>query len=137
VPHVVLHDAVPPSVPAARLGDAVLDGRAHGIQRPADGQSRDPHPHGVLGGVDERQVLRPRAIPAPDDDRDRRVAVPALDDRTTVDGQQVSVPQHPAAGDAVHDLFVDRGAQRCGETVVPQEARHAAVATDVLLGQAV
>ena len=73
----------------------------------------DPGPHRVLGGVDQRQVRRcGPASPAADDDGDRGVAVPAVDDRAAVDGDQVALDQHARARDAVHDLVVDRDAER-------------------------
>ena len=47
--------------------------------------------------------------------RDRGVAVPAVDDRSAVDRDDVAIGEHAGAGDAVHDLVVDRGADDAGE----------------------
>src|SRR5439155_221160 len=49
----------------------------------------------------------------PDRERDRRVGVPPVDDRAGIDAHDVAFPQLPLRrGDAMDDLFVDRGADR-------------------------
>ena len=58
----------------------------------------DPHQLGDVGGT------------SPTRDGDRRVAVPAVDDRAAVDRDDVAVVQHPVARDAVDDLVVHRRA---------------------------
>ena len=70
--------------------------------------------------------------------RDRRVAVPPVDDRPAVDRQQVAVGEDLGVRrDAVHDLVVHRGADRRRVAVVAEERRHAAPVADDLLGQRV
>jgi hypothetical protein len=74
-----------------------------------------------------------------DRDGDRCVAVPALDDGAAVDRDHVAVDKHPVAGDPVHDLVVDGGADggRERRVAVAQERRHPSVRADVLLGEPV
>ena len=68
VPDVVLDDAVLPAASRARLGEAVLDGRAHGIQALAHPQRGDAGPQRGLGVVDELEVLGAGGLGAADDD---------------------------------------------------------------------
>ena len=58
---------------------------------------------------------------------DRRVAVPAVDDRPAVDRDHVAVAEDGRRRrDAVHDLVVDRRADRRREAVVAEERRRRA-----------
>ena len=57
MPDVVLDDAVLAAAATAALGEAVLDGRAHGIQALADAQRGDAGPQRGLGVLDERHVV--------------------------------------------------------------------------------
>ena len=41
--------------------------------------------------------------------------MPALDDRARVDAEDIAFPETPLAGDAVHDLLVDAGADHTRE----------------------
>ena len=97
VADVLLDDPVVVAVPLARRDDAVLDRRAHGIQATRPTRERgDAGPHGVLGGVDEGEVLGAAGVAAADDDRDGGVAVPAVDDRAAVDRDEVALGAAPA-----------------------------------------
>ena len=71
---------------------------------------------------------RLRLLYLADGDRHGRVSVPALDDRTAVDRDDVAVLDHPPAGDAVDHLLVDRGAYDRGVAVIAEKgARHLAL----------
>ena len=74
---------------------------------------------------------------APTGDRDRRVAVPAVDDRAAVDRDHVALDERPVAGDAVDDLVVHRRADGGREAVVAQERRRRAGGADAVLGDRV
>jgi len=97
----------------------LLNGGAH-VREPAAGlDRRDPGPQRPLGRG--RQLEQLGCAP-PHGDRNRGVAVPALQHRTAVDGNQLALLQYARARrDAVHDLGVDRGADRGRETVVAEE----------------
>ena len=92
------------------------------LDRPGDVGQAPLARAGAAGGRGEpgpQRVLRRRGQAAqlrrdlPDPDRDRGVAVPAVQDRAAVDRDQVAVVQHlRGAGDGVHDLAVHRGADR-------------------------
>ncbi len=74
------------------------------------------------------------ACPRTDEGGVRGVAVPAVDDRAGVDGDDVAVLQdRPVVRDAVDDDLVDRGADgRGGEPAVPEEVRLRPVVGDHL-----
>ncbi len=115
------------------VGLLVIDGQElHPITTQAGGG--DAAPHGLAGHLRERGDL---GGDLPDRDGGGRVAVPALDDGTAVDGDDVTLGEHPLPGDAVHDLVVDRGADRPREAVVALEGRHGTAGADVVLGDRV
>ena len=153
--------------PAARAADVGHVGRqvhlrcrCRGRRSPRGCRSR-PAPRTVVSTAWEMSLTRPpsraAAMPAhsassvtrissatsggdlADRDGDRGVAVPAVDDRAAVDRDHVAVGEHADAGDAVHDLVVDRGADGAGErrVAVALERRDAAVRADVVLGERV
>ena len=77
------------------------------------GPRREPRPGRAHSASSVTRDSSARLGPtSPTRDRDRGVAVPAVDDRAAVDGDQVALAQDPVARDAVHDLVVDRGADR-------------------------
>jgi hypothetical protein len=94
----------------------------------------DAGPHGPLGGLDEPAG---GLVDLADRDGHGGVAVPALDDRATVDRQDVAVLQHVPVGDPVDDPGVGRQAQGGREPVVAEERRDPAAAADDPLGQRV
>ncbi len=100
----------------------------------AEVRGGDPAPHRLLGDADQLAHLVGYVA-----DRDRRggVAVPALDDRPAVDRHDVALFEHPVAGDAVHDLVVDRRAQGVPVARDALERRRRTAAEDVLLRQLV
>jgi hypothetical protein len=129
-------------------------GREAVARRPADGTDRRgdvAEPAAGLAGGDAGLecppgVGRERArIGADHTDlhRQRGVAVVAVDVRAAVDRQQVALAQRPLAGDAVHDLVVDRQAQHPGVRhrrpawLVTEERRLGAAGGDVVGGQLV
>ena len=61
----------------------------------------------------------------------------ALDDGPAVDGEDVPLLEHVAAGDAVHDHGVGRGADHGREAVVVEEVRGGAPALEHLAGHRV
>jgi hypothetical protein len=64
--------------------------------------------------------------------------VPAVQDRAAVQRDQVALGEHLLGRrDAVHDLLVDRGADRRREAVVALERRDRAGVADDLLGDRV
>ena len=67
--------------------------------------------------------------------RDRGVAVPAGQDGAAVDRDLVAGEQHPLAGDPVHHLVVDGGADAAGEgrVAVAEERGHRAGGADRVL----
>ena len=67
------------------------------INRPG-AQRGQAVPERGLGVVGQGQVGLAAPLPAADDQGERGVAVPAVDDRTAVDGDQVTLLQHPVAG---------------------------------------
>ena len=72
----------------------------------------------TFGGVDEASVgVGHRA----DSHRERRVAVPPVDDGPAIDRQQVAVVEHSCAGDAMDHLVVDRRADDRRKSVVAEE----------------
>ncbi len=90
----------------------------------------DAVPHRLLG--DPHQLARLRG------DRTHRhgqggVAVPPVDDGAAVDGDDVPVGEGALPRDAVHDLVVDRGADRAGKAVVALERGRRAAGADVIL----
>ena len=62
-----------------------------------------------------RARARATLVDVADEERDRRVAVHAVEVDGDVDVDDVAVDQRPAVGDAVADDLVDRGADRLGE----------------------
>src|SRR5579872_713223 len=70
-------------------------------------------------------------------DRAGHVGVPAVHDRPDINLQKIAVTQDPVARNPVNHFFVQRKADRPGETVVAQECRLAAKRADRLLGEAV
>jgi hypothetical protein len=82
-------------------------------------------------------VLGAPDVGATHDQADRGVAVPQAHLGAAVDREQVALDEHPRAGDAVHDLLVDRGAQRVPVAGHELEVRDAAVVADVGLGERV
>src|SRR5205814_7937800 len=110
---VLLDDAV-----AERLG-VLLDGVADVADPAAEAGSGQAAPHGLLGHLEEPLQL---GRDLTDRERDGRVAVPALEDRAAVEGDDVTLAQHLVlARDAVDDLVVDRRADGGGVTVVALE----------------
>src|SRR5207253_11334102 len=95
---------LPPAVrPAA--GADVADPRAGPCAGDAD-------PKSLLGDLDEARRI---ARNPPDRDGDRRVGVPAVDDRAGVDPHDVPLGElAPGRGDAVDDLLVYRRADGRG-----------------------
>ena len=91
VADVVLDDAVLPAAAPPLVGEAVLDGRAHGIQALAHPQGGDAGPQRGLGVLDELEVLRPGGLGPADDDADRGVAVPEAHLGAAVDREQVAL----------------------------------------------
>ncbi len=118
-------DPVPDEVlddPVRRVGAHVRLDRGRDVGQPAtELGGGEPTPHRLL--ADPGQLEQFVGATCADRHRDRRVAVPAVDDRTAVDRDQVALGQHPVARDAVHDLVVHRGADRAGEAVVALERR--------------
>ena len=112
VPDILAQDAV-----AAVRGiglDVVLHGGADLADVRRGGERGDAGPERPLGHIRE-------PLPLGDDvgtggigqhDRERRVAVPALVLRAGVDREDVARLEHAIAGDPVHDLLVDRRADR-------------------------
>ncbi|MPM75791.1 hypothetical protein SDC9_122785 [bioreactor metagenome] len=104
VPGVLAHDAQP----ASRMGGRCLDGGTD-IAHPLGGRHRrDTVPHGFAGDLD--QVGGLGSGPATDDEGSCRVTVPAVQDRTEIHRDDVTLGEPAVAGDAVHDLFVHRDA---------------------------
>ena len=67
--------------------------------------------------------------------RNRRIAVVAVQHHTAIDGNNISRFQHPPLRrDAVHDLVVHRGAQHAGIIVISLERRLGAQVPDLALG---
>ncbi|CAO5231769.1 hypothetical protein FAGKG844_160039 [Frankia sp. AgKG'84/4] len=128
---VVVDDAV-----AARA-DVPFDRGADVGEPAAELGGRQAGPQRALTGLDHRENL---GRDLADGDSDRRVAVPAVDDRAAVDRDDVALAQHPlAAGDRVDHLVVHRAAdgRRVGRLRVTLERRDPAVGANRLLGQRV
>ena len=96
---VVLDDAVGPTGPLPRRVDRVLDRRTDVVQWCPTASAAAPAHSEVLRRRDGSRGPPGRPAPAADDDRDCRVAVPALVDRAAVHREQVALGQHPGAGD--------------------------------------
>ena len=130
VADVLPHDPVPAAGPRARL-DRVRD-VAQPVSGPGLGQAGPQRP---LTGPQQRGVL---VADRPDADGAGGVTVPAIQDRAAVDRDQVS-GREPGlgAGDAVHDLVVDRGADRRRVPVVPLERGDGTGRADLPLGDRV
>ena len=107
-----------PSALPGHGGDVVVHGVADVADELPGGQGGDAVPHGRLGDLGEPLVL---GIGGAHDHGPGRVGVPAVHDRAAVDREDVPVLQDAAAGDAVHHLLVDRGADGGGEAVVAEE----------------
>src|SRR3990170_4905395 len=104
VPAVLLDD------PVAALGpDVRLDGVADVGDAASEPGRGEAAPHRLLA---DPQQLSDLAGHLTHGDGARRVAAPSVQDRPAVDGDDVAVLQGARAGDAVHDLVVDRGADR-------------------------
>ena len=74
----------------------------------------------------------------PNRERIRGIAIKPLHKRAAVYRNHVSVLQDDLGrGNPVHDLLVDRYAERVRETVVPQKSRNGSVASDEVLGDPV
>ena len=73
----------------------------------------------------------------PDGDRHGAVAHVALERRPDIDREQVALAQHARSGNPVHDLVVDRRANRSRKSVIALERRHAARLANPLLRHAV
>ena len=128
-------------MPDERADDAVavglgvpLNGVADIAEVVADLHLLDPEHQALLG--DAHQALR-RFIDVPDRDGDRGVGDVAFEGGADVDREQIAVLQHAVARHAVHDLIVDRRADRRRVTVVADEGRHAAHRADRLIGEPV
>src|SRR5687768_9037414 len=110
--------------------DEALDRRSDVSQALPDDRRIDRSPERVLG---DRYELRRLRGDLPDRDRDRRIGVPALDDRARVDAEDLALLEAAPAGDPVYDLFVHAGADHTRERredrdAVPLEVRRRAVA---------
>jgi hypothetical protein len=62
----------------------------------------------------------------PDPDGERRIAVPALDDRPTVNPDDVALNQYLRTRDSVNDHLIHRRADHRRKTVVTEEVRRGA-----------
>src|SRR5205814_3218046 len=89
--------------------DVLLDRRADVAEAVPDPRRGDAAGERLAGDADE--LLRMRRHTA-HRHRDRGVRVPAVDDRTRVDADDVALPQLPFPRDPVDDLLVHRGADR-------------------------
>ena len=94
---------------------------------------------GLITRVTRRHALRrARVVPRrPDDERQRRVAVPPVDDRSAIERDDVAVLQHALPRDAMDHLVVDGDAQRRGKAVVPEERRRRTAFEHVGVGDGV
>ena len=114
----------------ARLGGVGpgLD-RVRDVGEPVAGHHRgDARLHRLSGGLRQRLVDRDQR---PDAERDRGVAMPAVEDRAAVDGHQIARRQHLACRrNAVHHTVIDRRADAGREAVVAEERRDAAAVAD-------
>src|SRR5690606_33870486 len=130
---VVLDD---PVLAAAGLGLAAgvgLDGAGDVHEPVALLHGRDAGPHRLLRHPGQLHQLR--GVTGADEGREGRVAVPAVDDRAAVDGDDVAVLEDDVVGgDAVHHDLVDRGADRRGEAAVAEEVRLGVVLREHLAG---
>ena len=73
-----------------------------------------------------------------DADGDAAVAVIALEVGTGVHLEQVPFADHPfRTGNAVDNLVIDAGADACGKSVIPLEARRGPHLTNAALGQSI
>ncbi len=134
VPDVLLDDAVPlAAVAAGREGrvDDVLDGLAHraepttrppGLPSPAASAAMPAHM--------ARSVVRDSSTSSGSAGSSTTVMAESPCQPSTIAPQSTETTspgcEHARARDAVHDLVVDRDAQRRGEPVVPEERRRRA-----------
>ncbi len=102
-----------------------LDGGADVTEMTTGMHGRDSRGQRSIGGVD--QPLR-FGLDQADAHREGGVAVPAVDDRTAVDRNDVASLQRAFVGDAVHDLVVDGRADHRRIAVIAEEVRRCAAA---------
>src|SRR5690606_37874538 len=97
---------------------------------------RDATPEALLGDVDQLLDL---GRDLADGHRDGGVAVPAVHDRTAVDGDDVALHELSLPRDAVHHLVIDGGADRGRERrrAVPLEGWDASTRANVVLSDGV
>ena len=103
VPGILLEDAE-----GALVLDRLLDRRPDLVQVAGGCEGGDSRPQRVLGHAGEALTssheLGSRSIR--NHHSERGIAVPAVHHRTAVDRNDVAGSQHPAAGDAMHDVVV-------------------------------
>ena len=120
VPHVVLDDA-------RRIGqahDVVVDGPADVADAPSRGECGDTPPHGLASdGAQALPGLPRRSVASVEDDGERGVAVPSVEDGSAVEGDEVARLENPLPRDAVDDLVVDGHADLRRIAPVPVEIR--------------
>ena len=95
---------------------------------------RDAEHEALLG--DAHQALG-RFGNRSDRERNRRVRDVAFERRPDIDREQLALAQNARARDAVHDLIIDRGANRVFVAVVADERGNAAKRADRVLGEAI
>ena len=116
--------------------DVVLDGGGD-VQQGVTGFDPGQALHQRLLGDPCQPLCRLRGLLA-NADGDAAVAVIALEVGTRIHLEQVARPDHPfVAGDAMHHLVVDRGADARREAVVALEARRGPQLTDATLGMGI
>ena len=93
-------------------------------------------PHRLLGDPHEFEY---GGLNLTDCDRDRRIAMPAVHDRATVDRDHIAIVQDPISGDAVHHFIIDRGADGRGEgrIAISQKRRDASTRANGVFGKGV
>ncbi len=121
----------------AALADVGLDGVRDVADPAAEPGGGEAGPHRALG--DPHQLGRPRQAPRPT----ATVIAASPCQPSTIAPQSIEITspsrEHPVARDAVHDLVVDRRADRGreGRVAVALERRDTAVRADVVLGDRV